>query len=347
MSDDWEEAVEGWLGSVKKQQTRLSYRRVLEAFRQFCGKELGEAGLEDAWRWREELEKEVYADSTIRTYLATVMSFYDEAVRRGLVNENPVKAELLPRQAPYASGRYLSEEEESRLLAAVDVDTPWGLRDYALILFLLRSGRRTGEVLGLRWKDFEVREDGVWYGWGEVKGNHKGTKNTKDFNENKEGNENSQRDKDGFKRVKGRRWARLEAEVWEAVVKYLVGCGRLSWVDHLERDSGRGGRSGLVGMKKDEVVFTPLTDAGGRLARLYGKNWRSHTLAEGSVGRQIQMYARWAGLPWEEYTPKALRYTAAARKVKEGMGYKELTEFMGYEDVDVGRVVWKKIKDEG
>lgn len=314
MKDDWDEAIEGWLGSVKKVATREAYRRVLEDFRKFCGKGLREVGKEDAWRWREMLEREEYATSTIRTYLATVMSFYDEAVRRGLTGENPVSAEVLPRHEPYTSGRYLSEEEERRLLEAVDVETVWGLRDYALILFLLRSGRRTRDVLGLRWGDFEVREDGVWYGWGR-KANHESTDETEL--------------REGTKILKGNRCgnkAKLDEEVWEAVVRYLKGCG---WWGK---------------MGKQEVVFRPLTDAGGRLRQLYGEDWRRHKLAEGSVGRQIQMYARWAGLVYEEITPKALRYTAAARKVREGMGFKELTEFMGYEDVDVGRVVWRKMK---
>ncbi len=290
----WSQAREAWIGRQRRGSTRRAYQTILDGFLGFSGKPAWAATTEEVRRWRGWLEQENYATSTIRTYLATLASFYAAAVGNGLAKSNPVEAELLPKASPYASGRYLTEEEEEALLGAIDRETRWGLRDYALILCLLRSGRRTSEILGLRWGDFEVGKAGVGYRAG---------------------------------RLEGCRWGRLDWEVWAAICEYLEGCGRAE------------------GIGEEEAIFTPLTDVAGRVERLYGKEWRKHGLSEVSVGRLIQMYALWAGLPAEEITPKALRYTAGARKWKAACTLEELRDFMGHTDVDVTRKFVRRLEE--
>lgn len=253
----------------------------------FCGKAPEEVSEADVQRWKERLVEEGYAASTMRTFLATVKSFFQTATELNLVKANPVQAGMLPKMKRYESGRYLSEAEEAKLLAAIDVQTGWGRRDYALILFLLRSGRKAEEILGLRWGDFVVRKDGVEAG-GE----------------------------------------RVDWDVWAAIWRYLEGCGRLE------------------GIKDQDAVFAPLTDACGRVERLYGEDWQNHELAAGSVGRSIQMYAGWAGLAATEITPKALRYTAGRRKWKSGCSLAELGRFLGHSDVETTRL-WVKSLEAG
>lgn len=332
----WQRAFQGWIEQRGSAQTRRGRMRIVGKFLAFCDKKPEAVRVEDVRGWRTWLEEEEYAESTIRTYLATLKSFYMEAGRQGLAETNPVTAEALPKTRPYASGRYLSEEEEAALLKAIDVETVWGKRDYALILFLLRSGKRTGEILGLRWGDFEVGKSGVWYRsgkGGELTDNEvpvdglpvNGLLVDKLSVNGLSVNELSVNELTGGrpeKRTRGdqRRWARLDWEVWAAICSYLEGCGRLET------------------MQEDEFIFTPLTDAAGRVEKLYGDDWRKHALAAGSVGRSIQMYARWAGLAAEEITPKALRYTAAARKLSKGCSLEELSKFMGHSDGDVTRV---------
>ena len=114
------------------------------------------------WGW---LEQEEYAPSTIRTCLTTVTSFYRYALKQGLLPGDPaaeIRPETVsrPKAKTYTNGRYLTEAETQALLGAIDVETLWGKRDYALILFLLRTGRKTAEALGMRWGDFEVGKEG-------------------------------------------------------------------------------------------------------------------------------------------------------------------------------------------
>jgi site-specific recombinase XerD len=129
---------------MRGEGVRRDYRRIVKSFLEFCGKEVEEVRFEDVRAWKERLEAEDYAASTMRTYLETVRSFFDHASTQGLVESNPVATELLPKVKAYASGRYLTEEEEAKLLDAIDVESEWGKRDYALILLLVRSGRRVG-----------------------------------------------------------------------------------------------------------------------------------------------------------------------------------------------------------
>jgi integrase len=198
----------------------------------------------------------------------------------------------------------LSEEEEAKLLGVIDVETDWGRRDYALILLLVRSGRRVGEALGLRWGDFEVTRDGVWYEWRDER---KGMA--------------VDREKDADQRR-----ARLDWEVWTAICAHLEGCGRLET------------------MQDEDVIFTPLSDICGRVERLHGKDWRKQALAKENIGRMIQMYARWAGLRAEEITPKALRYTALMRRRQAGCGLEEIRRDLGYGSLDAVRLALKHVE---
>ncbi len=164
----WQAAFQKWIERQRGGGTRRDYRRIVEQFFSFCERRPEAVSVEDVLRWRAHLEEEEYAASTIRTYLSTVKSFYLAAIDLKLVKVNPVAVEALPKASRYASGRYLSEAEETALLRAIDVETIWGKRDYALILCLLRSGRRTSEILGLRWGDFEVKEGGCLVQMGET-----------------------------------------------------------------------------------------------------------------------------------------------------------------------------------
>ena len=292
----WQEVFEIWVAKQRGARQR-DYRRIWVNFADFYGQKPEEVKPEDVLRWRKWLEDNDFATSTVRTYLAILASFYDFAAECGMEKRNPVGKYILPKARPYSSGRYLSEEEEAALLGAIDRETAWGLRDYALILFLLRSGRRAGEILGLRWGDFEVRKEGVWYHWRKPGGN-----DPKDMHRSK-----------------------LKWEVWAGITSYLEACGRLE------------------GMKEEDILFTPLTDMAGRIERLHGLDWRYQALAAGSIGRLIQMYARWAGLAADEISPKALRYTAAVRKWNSGCDLDTLREFMGFTNVDPARVLVKKL----
>jgi site-specific recombinase XerC len=98
---------------------------------------------------------------TIGARLACLSSFYRFLIRMGAVDANPCDALERPRVSP-SPPRGLSAEEVRSLLDAIP-ETPSGLRDRAIVLTLVLTGRRRAEVLNLRAGDLSVEEGRTWY----------------------------------------------------------------------------------------------------------------------------------------------------------------------------------------
>lgn len=82
-------------------------------------------------------------------------------MRMDLVNGNPCETLECP-HPPQATARGLSAEQVRRLLAAIP-ETPVGLRDRAIILTLVLTGRRRAEALGMKAGDISEESGRVFY----------------------------------------------------------------------------------------------------------------------------------------------------------------------------------------
>lgn len=98
------------------------------------------------------------APATYNQRLAILSSFYQFAQVRGLLEvANPIaRVERRPVQA-YADARALDAGDVRNRLAELDRSSVEGLRDYAVLLVALTTGRRLAEVAALIWGDVEVR----------------------------------------------------------------------------------------------------------------------------------------------------------------------------------------------
>ncbi len=95
--------------------------------------------------------------NTYNQRLASISSFYAFArKRRLLMMDNPV--DILDRREvqAYASGQAMTREDVMRNLQGVDRSTLQGKRDYAILLVLLSTGRRSGELLSLQRKHLQI-----------------------------------------------------------------------------------------------------------------------------------------------------------------------------------------------
>ena len=99
--------------------------------------------------------------ATVSARLTCSSSFYQFLRRLGHVAANPCDAVARPKVRP-ATPRGLSAGEVRRLLAAVPT-TPVGLRDRAIVITLVMTGRRRAEVLRLRASDLEGAGAGIYY----------------------------------------------------------------------------------------------------------------------------------------------------------------------------------------
>ena len=123
--------------------------------------------------------------STISLWLSAVSSFYrfvstrymvpsnyvspdrdpDPGGERPLGDRNPAATIRRPDAASYARADYLDASELERLLGAIPRSSVRGLRDYALILGYVLTGRRNGEWRRLRWGDLRARGERITYTW--------------------------------------------------------------------------------------------------------------------------------------------------------------------------------------
>ncbi len=91
---------------------------------------------------------------TTRGYVQVVKGAFTWLEEEGYVHENPVRRVRLPRTPRYVV-KPLGEQEVQALLMAVDPRTAPGARDLALLLLLLDTGMRLGELAGLSLADGE------------------------------------------------------------------------------------------------------------------------------------------------------------------------------------------------
>ena len=111
----------------------------------FGGRTLEEIAPADLERIKSERLKEA-KPSTINRELAFLKHVYNVAIRDSKTASNPVSKIKLLRE-PSGRVRYLTEEEEARLMAVLPADA-----DRQRIKVLLQTGLRKSEFSGLRWK---------------------------------------------------------------------------------------------------------------------------------------------------------------------------------------------------
>jgi integrase/recombinase XerC len=89
--------------------------------------------------------------------VAELRSFGDFLVHEDVLERNPFRAVSAPR-IPKRLPQYLTAAEIEGLLAVIDVSSPLGLRDRAIIEVLYGAGLRVSELVGLGVGDVDLRQ---------------------------------------------------------------------------------------------------------------------------------------------------------------------------------------------
>ena len=101
-----------------------------------------------------------YRATSVARILSSVRSFHRSMLRDGVTDRDPasgVAQPKLPRPLPHP----LTVDEVERLLDALDVTTPAGRRDRAILELLYGSGLRVSELTGLDVDDVDLEEGSV------------------------------------------------------------------------------------------------------------------------------------------------------------------------------------------
>lgn len=149
----FEEAAKDYVAYC--QRHKRSWRRYAHAMThclaRFTGKTLNHITPKEVEAYRDD-RLQVVKPATVARELAALQNLYSRAVRDGKAASNPVKAITMPK-VNNARTRYLTEDEEARLLAALSE------RHRLAVMFALDTGLRFSEQLGLQWQDVDFKAE--------------------------------------------------------------------------------------------------------------------------------------------------------------------------------------------
>ena len=162
----WERAMLAFLVEKERRSGSLrtveGYSRMLQDFFGRVGKAPDRVSAQEVFLWAhgKGLSGKDPSPVTIGARMACLSSFFRFLIRMDIVGTNPCDRLERPRTStPPARG--LSAEEVRRLLAVIP-DTPQGLRDRAIVLTLVLTGRRRAEVFRMTAGDLSF-DNGVCY----------------------------------------------------------------------------------------------------------------------------------------------------------------------------------------
>jgi integrase/recombinase XerC len=162
----WERALYAFLAEKERRsgsrRTVEGYSRTLQHFFGAAGKPPDRITSQEVFTWAYGIGLSGKEPSaiTIGSRLACLSSFYRFLIRMNIVSANPCDQVERPKSSP-SPPRGISAEDIRRLLGIIP-NTPTGLRDKAIILTLVLTGRRRAEVFNLKVGDL-VRTDGLFY----------------------------------------------------------------------------------------------------------------------------------------------------------------------------------------
>ncbi len=131
--------------------TVASYISDLSLFFEAAGKEPGDIVPEDIISYF--AEGTTVSKRSQARILSSLHSFYNWMIMEGLMEENPSDAVEAPKLGKYLP-EVLSVEEVENLIAAVDLNSPFGRRDRAILEVLYGLGLRVSESISLKISSF-------------------------------------------------------------------------------------------------------------------------------------------------------------------------------------------------
>jgi len=165
-AEGWERALYAFLAEKERRsgsrRTVEGYSRTLQHFFGVVGKPPDKVTSQEVFTWAygRGLSGREPSAVTIGSRLACLSSFYRFLIRMDIVSANPCDQIERPKSSP-SPPRGISAEGIRKLLSVVP-NTPTGVRDRAIILTLVLTGRRRAEVFNLKVGDL-IRTDGLFY----------------------------------------------------------------------------------------------------------------------------------------------------------------------------------------
>lgn len=159
--------LEFFAAGIRNPHTRRAYARATADFLAWCEAEAGVTSLAAVQplhvaTWIESQTRERSAP-TAKLRLAGLRHLFDWLVTGQVIPANPAASVRGPRHsATKGKTPVLDAAEARQLLDSIDVSTPVGLRDRALIALMVYSFARIGAALAMRVEDVYVQNRRLW-----------------------------------------------------------------------------------------------------------------------------------------------------------------------------------------
>lgn len=138
-------------------RTIQDYHRCLDPFASWCAAQpltLGNLARSDVRRYVVKLRSNGWSESTVGIHIRNLRTFLRWCHDEGLANENLALAISAPRMR--RREELPLSHAEIKLLVSACSDSSWAERDRALILFLLDTGMRVGEMVLVKRADLHL-----------------------------------------------------------------------------------------------------------------------------------------------------------------------------------------------
>lgn len=155
--DEW---YRTWLEEYKKNRVKLgtyiSYEKYYQSIikNRMGSREITEIRGEHVQKLYNDLVKEGYALSSIKIVSAVLNGCFQQAVRNGLIERNPVRLAELPRQTEKKTRQAMTKEQQALFME-------YAKESYLYHFFevMLRTGMRKGEMQGLKYSDIDKKQN--------------------------------------------------------------------------------------------------------------------------------------------------------------------------------------------
>ena len=96
-----------------------------------------------------------YKKTTILRKIASIRGFYKYLYKERYIDSNPADSLIAPKRGK-SLPKFLTDDEMERILDNVDISTPAGVRNKAILELLWATGMRVSELSGLNFGDLEL-----------------------------------------------------------------------------------------------------------------------------------------------------------------------------------------------
>src|SRR5207244_4019265 len=157
--------IDFFTAQIRNRNTRAAYAVAVRSFFDWCdakGLTLATLRTHHVATYIELLGKR-YSAPTTKQHLAAIRMLFDWLVVRQVVESNPAAAVRGQRHVVKKGKTPILEADEARqLIDSIDVSTPVGLRDRALIALLIYTFARVSAAIGMNVADYYVQGRRSW-----------------------------------------------------------------------------------------------------------------------------------------------------------------------------------------